>query len=367
MRTLVVCLVAFGASLAALGAQRAPVVYDVTSLAGTGAGIVSLIGGKEIDLGATWSRNTQVLFEDKMPGANWDHPAVLKVVDANGAVINEIEVRRPPQGLNSAPVVAGELPNVDVPKFNLSTFDGKFKVANPDKFKAILINGMADQRHWNDHAFLYRALVQIYGYKRENIIVVDGVNKDRQPDLDGDGTKDIGYTSTQQGIRDAMAALKTLVKSGDQLILSINDHGGKIGNESTVVALDGEMKVSEFAKLLKDVPAARVLSLYEQCYSGGFVRPSTARGRVSMSAARDDEYSWASSDLLWDAWIYQAIVGFAMQTHDGQAVVVDTNRDGRVSAAEAFAYSVANDKASESPLLESHSNSGDALNMGLGF
>jgi hypothetical protein len=302
-----------------------------------------------------------------MPGANWDHPAAFRVVDENGKVLEEVKVNRPPLNLAAAPIVNGELPNIDKPKFSLSTYDKKFYVKNPENFHAILINGHADQRHWNDHSFLYRVLTQIYGYKQENVIVVDGVNKDRQPDLDDDGDKDIGYSSTMQGIRDAMKALKERVKPGDQVVLSVGDHGGKIGNDSTIVAYDGEMKVSEFKVLLSDVKAARVLSLYEQCYSGGFVRPSTSRGRVSLSAARDDEYSWASSDLVWDAWIYQVIVAFAMQTFDGKAVQVDRNADGRISATEAHSYAVTEDDAAESPLLESAPNSGDAASMGLGF
>lgn len=347
-------------------ANRAPVVYDITPLMTDPSGEIPLIGGKTIRLDLRWN-NSRVLFEDKMPGANWTHPAAFKVVTAEGKVVQEVAADRPPFNLNAAKIVSGEMPNVDKPKFTLNTFDKKYYVKNPEKFHAILINGHADQRHWNDHSFLYRTLTQIYGYKQENIIVVDGVYKDRLPDMDDDGDNDITHTSTLAGIREAMKLLAERVKQGDQVILSVNDHGGKIGNESTIVAYDGEMKVSEFKKLLADVKADRVLTMYEQCYSGGFVRPSTSRGRVSMAAARDDEYSWASSDLLWDAWIYQAIVAFAMQTHDGKSVDVDKNRDGRVSATEAFAYSVLMDDAAESPLLESAPNSGNAPDIGLGF
>jgi len=348
----------------AFGAQRAPVVYEVTSLVqGTK---LSLAGGREAQLQLSWAGD-KVYFEDLMPGANWDHPAKVKVVNRLGKVTQELKLNRPPTDLSNAPVVSGSVPNDLNPVFKLGTYDGKLKVADPSKFHAILINGHADKRHWNDFSFLYRVLTQVYGYDRENIIVVDGAYKDKLPDMDDDGNKDIGYSSTKQGIKDAMAALKEKVKTTDHLLLAINDHGGSLDGESTIVAYDGEMKVSEFAPLLKEIKAKKVLSLFEQCFSGGFVRPTLGSMRVSMSAARNDEYSWASNDLMWDEWIYHAIAGFAMQTHDGRAVAVDTNSDGKVSAAEAFAYSVAKEQASESPLLESVGNSGDALDIGLGF
>lgn len=351
---------------AALGASRAPVVYDITGLMTDPSGEIPLIGGKSLRLNTRWN-GAKVLFEDKLPGANWEHPASFKVVASNGKVLEEVASKRPPEGLENAPVLSGEVPNFETPEFKLNTFEGRYKVKDPSKFHAILINGRADKRHWNDFSFLYRVLTQIYGYNQANIIVVDGVYKDRTPDLDGDGDNDIQYTSTLAGIKEAMGVLKTRLKAGDQLVLAVNDHGGTLDNESTIIAYDGDMKVSEFVKLLKEIKAERVLTMYEQCYSGGFVRPSLGSSRVSMAAATNDEYSWASKDLFWDEWIYHVIAGFAMQKHDGTPVTVDLNADGKVSTHEAFAYSVAKEEASESPLLESSSNTGDALTIGLGF
>lgn len=360
-----VCLVFSQAAVA--DSRRKPVVYDVTGLFSSPSGEIPLIGGKSVRLNLTWG-TSKVLFEDKMPGANWEHPAMFRVVNGNGKVTQEVAVSRPPQNLEGATVLSGVSPfNAESPKFTLDTFGGKYKVADPTKYHAILINGHADLRHWNDHSFLYRVLTQIYGYDRANIIVVDGVYKDSKPDLDEDGKNDIAYSSTIQGITDAMTALKEKVKPGDSLLLSVNDHGGRIGNESTIIAYDGEVKASEFAKLLSEIKAEKVLTLYEQCHSGGFVRPSTGRNRVSMAAAREDEYSWASTDLNWDEWIYHVIVAFARQTHDGKAVDADKNRDDRISVTEAFSYSVAQDVAFESPLLESHANTGTAINLGVNF
>jgi len=71
--------------------------------------------------------------------------------------------------------------------------------------------------------------------------------------------------------------------------------------------------------------------------------------------------------MLFNEFLYRAITAFAGQTHLGEAVVSDSNGDGRVSAQEAFAFAVAADQAPENPLLESLVNSGDSSRIGPGF
>jgi hypothetical protein len=327
-------------------------------------------GGKTVNLETALVNGNQVIFEDLMPGANWAHPAVFRVVSNTGAVLEEVKTSFPPEGIEDAPQVWGNRVTPSRgPDFKIDDFGGKYHVANPEKFYAVLINGHADRRHWNDFSFLYRVLVKVYGYKRDNILVADSAFKDRLSDLDGEakGKSEIQYGSTRQDIKTLMADVKAKLKAGDHLVLAINDHGGSIGGESTIVAYDGQMKVSEFAKLLKDIKAEKVLTMYEQCYSGGFVRPSVGYNRVSMSAATNSEYSWASMDLNFDEWIYYAIAAFGRQTYQGERITLDLTKDGKVSAKQAFAYSVSKDRRQESPLLESYNNSGMADRIGLDF
>lgn len=347
-----------------------PVVYNVTPLFTDPSGELDLLGGKKLRIQTPLSRGFQVHFEDTMPGANWGHPARFKVVAPDGTIVESIDVKLPPEQLSAAPVLGPSRSrgtNAAQVKFSLSDHEGKLKVKDPSKFYAFLLNGRADQRHWNDFSFLYRVLTQVYGYKKENIIVADGAFKSRSPDLDGDGAEDIEYGSTLEDVKTVMQKLKETLKHEDQLLIAVNDHGSQLDGESTIVLYDGEIKASQFAKLLDAVPAGRVLSIYEQCFSGGFVRPSVGTRKVSMAAATDSEYSWASMDLLFDEFIYHVIVAFAMQTHDGKAVASDLNKDGRVSAQEAFAYAVANDQRRESPLLETGTNAGTSATLGLGF
>ncbi len=345
-----------------------PVAYNITGLMRGRISQLKLSNQKTIQFRNVILPGTRVVFEDKLPGANWGHPAVYKVVGPSGQTLEQVEAFFPPADLGQSPIIDGVLPEANSRvEFKLNDFGGQYKVKSPSRFYAVFINGAADKRHWNDFSFLYRTLTQIYGYDKKNIIVMDGNFKESAPDLDGDGTPDIMYDSKLATVKDVLTKLKSQLKPEDQLVLAVNDHGDTQNGESTIVLQDGEIKASEFAPLFKDLPASRVLTIYEQCFSGGFVRPSISETRVSMAGATNQEFSWASQDLNFDEFIYHVVAAFARQTHDGKPLNTDLNRDGNVSAQEAFAYAIANDSRPESPLLESSVNAGLAAKIGLGF
>jgi len=342
------------------------VVYDISSLSATGQ--IELIGGKTVKLPLSWAPGTRVVFEDLHPGANWGHPAKIRVLSENGRILQEIETELPPAFLKALPILSGKsrVPKA-APIFDIKNNDGKQRVGDPDKYYALLINGHADQRHWNDFSFLYRVLTKVYGYHKANIFVADSAFKSQLPDLDGDGVGDIQYGSTLEELKELISLLKDKLPENAHLVLAVNDHGSRKAQESTIILYDAEITASEFTKLLGSLPAKKVLSIYEQCFSGGFVRPSSERGRVAMAASTDTEFSWASMDLNFDEFIYHVIVAFAQQTHEGKAVKSDLNQDGKISAQEAFTYAIGNDKRKESPILEAHRNSGESAKIGFGF
>ncbi len=336
-----------------------PVVYDVTRLQ---------VDDARFALDGTAQVSTRVLFEDLMPGANWEHPARYRVVDKNGQTLKIIPTNRAPKNLATFPQIDGDDFTLgDRVQFKLNDFKGELKVKEPGRFYAILINGEADQRHWNDFSFLFRVLTQLYGYDKAQIFVADSAFKDRQPDLDGDGQPDILYASTMDGVRDLMKLVAERMKKDDQLLLAVNDHGSTLNGESTIVLHDGDLKASEFSALMAKMPSRRVLSIFEQCFSGGFVRPVVTGERVAMAAATNLEYSWASMDLNFDEFIYGVIAAFAKQTHDGRAVNANTDEDPRISAQEAFAFAAARDARPESPFLESATNAGGSRRIGVGY
>ncbi len=274
----------------------------------------------------------------------------------------------------ASPFANAELPSTRVlledrlrADFKLNDLGGKLRVANPTHFYALLINGQGEAQHWNDFSFLYRVLTAIYGYDSSHIFIADTIHMDRAPDLNGDGIPDIHFGSRYDEVRKLMGDLKEKLTRDDQLLLVVTDHGELLAAEPTLLLFDREMKVGEFTQLLGAIPAGRVLAIYEQCFGGGFVRSSVAKGRVAMSASSSVEHSWASEDGRFDEFLYHLISAFAMQTHLAVPIRVDTDGNGRISAQEAFSYALGKDRAPESPLLESYRDTGAAKLIGFGF
>lgn len=358
-----------------------PEATDITALVQIhsldGSPGVELEGGELVPLAEANTPNSKVIFEDMMPGANWGHPAVIRVV-RQGKELLRRALRLPPRGLadlkkivpTKASVASepaeSEADPMEV-KFALVDHKGKYKVENPAKFHALMVNGNPNQRHWNDFAFLYRTLTSVYGYLPENIHVADSANKETKGDLDGSGKNQIAYASTVKSVKDLFASLKEKLKPEDQLLVVINDHGSVKENETTIVLFDGEIKASEFAGMVKALPTKRILAIFEQCFGGGFVRPLADDETVAMAASTNREFSWSSPDLRFDEFLYYVTAAFAHQTHDGKPVSADTNKNGKISAQEAFSFAVERDSMAESPVLEAAPNSGVATNIGLSF
>ncbi len=359
-------LIAFDCQLHAAPFHKLPPkLYDITPFSLPLDQSIPLAGGISARPKKVLPAGTKVYFEDKIPNANWGHSGAIQYFDRSGNLLEEVPTQLPPKSLTEG--LAGLFNLGQAASFSLSDFGGKLRVADPSHFYALLINGHADQRHWNDFSFLYRVLTQIYGYNRANIFVADSVNKDSNPDLDGDGIADIGYESSVQDVTNLLTLLRTKLTADDHLLIVVNDHGLIVDGNQVLVLYDGQMTAADFGKAVTRLPAGKILSIYEQCYSGGFVRPSTGEAKVAMSASTNQEVSWANEDLTFDEFLYHVISAFARQTHDGKPISDNEAAVSPISAQQAFSYAVSKDSTPESPLLESFPNSGSSLKIGFGF
>lgn len=328
---------------------------------------VTLKNQTSVEFTNTLQKGMQIVFEDKMPGANWAHPAVLKLLSPFGSVIEEIEVFFPPRG-RILPLLSDFLePMASSLPFSLSELDGKYRVADPSNFYAVLLNGDGDERHWNDFSFLYRGLTQVYGYDKNNIFILDSNYLQTKNDLDGDGKADILYSSDFESLSKVFKTLSSKMKKNDHLFMVANDHGEIVNGEAVLLLPDRKLRAGDFTKFLRQLPSGKKALVFGQCYGGGFVRPVTLTPAIAISASTNEEVSWATSDYKFDEFIYHFSVGLFQQTYDGKTVFSDFNRDGKISFTEAYAYAVAHDKKRESPLSESPKNSGLASSSGLSF
>ncbi len=341
-------------------------VYDVTSL--QSGGKIPLLSQKTVTFSPLKAGET-ILFEDKLPDANWSHPAEFQLVSADGTVLKRITSDLPPEALAKARLLRGPNQPLDgdiAPVFSLNAWGGQYRVANPKRFYAVAINGFAEQRHWNDLSFLYRTLTEVYGYQQDHIFVADSNHRTTKSDLNGDQTSDIGHGSSVSDVRILFEHLKATLTADDQLLVVVNTHGSMTKKGANLVLLDGEISATEFTTWLKELTVKNVIAVYEQCFSGGFVRPSIDLRTVAVSASTEQEFSWASMDLRFNEFLYLFTTALAFQNHEGQAFSADVNGDNFISVQEAYGFAILQERRRESPRFESSPNSGLALKLGIG-
>jgi len=172
-------------------------------------------------------------FIDDLPWANWEHPCRYVFVDLTGDItvytattpptnIRELEILRGPQAKS------GNEDEVQTKRYPSITQQMAPDRGASEHFYAVIISGGYDLdnnwcRYWNDVAFIYTTLTQIYGYADEHIYVLmaDGTDPgddrhvyewnsttddveywtDSSPlDLDGDGEGDVDYAATRANI-----------------------------------------------------------------------------------------------------------------------------------------------------------------------
>jgi len=145
-----------------------------------------------------------------MPAANWEHPCWYFFVDAASGTVRRFDASTPPRMLPELLEITHgrDNPPAGMSEESLAHYSEILRqLPKPAPTRgqayAFIISGGADQsnnhiRYWNDCAFIYRTLVQYYGYAHDHIRVCmsDGTNPavDRSDgtnsptDLDGNGT-----------------------------------------------------------------------------------------------------------------------------------------------------------------------------------
>jgi len=345
---------------------------------------------------ATWTKDVfttptsgWLIFVDRVPGANWEHPCWYFYVDAASGRIHRYDASTPP---NLQPELdeithGRDNPAPGLSEASLEQFSQRLRsLPKPEPSRgqayAFIISGGANQsnnhiRYWNDCAFIYRALVEYYGYADDHIRVCisDGTNPaiDRSdgsnspPDLDGDGDDDIEYPATYDYIEQVFGELASTLSASDQLFIFTTDHGGQESGQDCYLNLwnSETLRDDQMAAFVNALPCQTITCAFEQCYSGGMIDDLEGDGRVIATAAHWSELSWAMPpDYIYDTFVYHWTCAVGWQTPDGDPVDADSNDDGLVSMHEAFLYAEANDFDDETPQYSSTPPElGDIVNL----
>lgn len=304
--------------------------------------------------------NTVMVFADEAPLFNWGHTCRYMLYTAdNGSLYKEVPAQFPPYLID--PPESFELfkemvkkPAEPVLWPKLST--GRLiKIPWGNRF-AVLFSGASNNRHVNDLEFLYRELITQYGFKAENIFVLnyDGTTrysgapaKTVYPPDQSAYKMVVNGKGTKTDLEAVFDTLKNRLRSTDLLLIHTNNHGGR-STESYLCTYDSPAGygAEDFAIKLGTLPRYRhLMVMMEQCFSGGFVDPilsHTTAAYTSVATAcvsTQSSMGGADFDPFAKDWIS------AMAKHDpyGAALAFDpdTNHDGKICALEAFSYAKA--------------------------
>lgn len=340
-----------------------------------------------------FDRPTYAVFVDDEPGKNWGHRCHYRLYNAEtGEYLRKVradfphfmpkektrEVEETIELIRKSPMAE---PFVRKKKLRIPLEPGKLsayaKIAPlPLAFwlygtrYAILFSGGSNGRHVNDLEFLYRTLVDVYGYNTGDIYVLnyDGTLDYSQavwpsgwteppasdgfgPDgsawrMDADGR--IVGRGDRAGFQAVISDLASRIGSRDCLLIHTNNHGWFDGSGGFMSAYGGTYYASDFAADLAALPQFKTLLVFmEQCASGSFALPimnnSPATRTVFQAAVPGDESS--AGGWPFDPWAEMWISAMAGVRGDGSALAIspDDDLNTLISAWEAYDYALSID------------------------
>ncbi|MGB9175298.1 MAG: hypothetical protein WCB46_00995, partial [Methanoregula sp.] len=325
---------------------------------------------KGLELKVPVERETAFVFVDLAPGYNWAHACEYHLYDAKtGELYKTVRTSFPPSDFFPPPetMTAFHMPVklIDTKKQRTAWKKRTKPVTRalstaPGERYAILYAGAANNRHTNDLEFLYRTLIDDYGFTAGNIHVLNyngtltysgapapignwpGDNSAYRMQVTGAGTR--------AGFQAAFNAIAAVIRPEDMLFIHTNNHGaGPCDgvNDYCMCAYSATgwvpYYVNDFIADMGVLPPFEVLMvMLEQCRAGGFINPiinnSPATWTHVASAVPADQYSLGGADF--DPFAENWIAAMHGQYPDGSGLsqAADTSNDGRISAAEAFHY-----------------------------
>ena len=338
-----------------------------------------------------------LVFADDEPRANFGHPCRYLLYESEtGNFLQERPARFPPvadarqaKTLKTfhEPVRLVENPNLFKPY--LPAWRCPIIVPRGTRY-AILFSGMSNKRHLNDMEFLYRTLVDIYGFNPAHIYVLnydgslntqDGV----QTIWPGDGTAyriPVTGAGNRAGFEAAVNDLKGKMSRQDTLLIHCNNHGDSDTPDGGITFVPntaylctypswGRYYHTDFSNKLAELPKFwQLIVMLEQCHSGGFnasiLAKSPADATSVASAATEFQNSYVTADGNWDPFARDWIAAQSGQTPFGGALLYnpDTDGDGMIQAEEAFQYAYNVRDLRDTPNFSESSAAGGDIALG---
>lgn len=131
--------------------------------------------------------------------------------------------------------------------------------------------------------------------------------------------------STREGVEKAFADIVARAKPDDEVVIVLFGHGSFDGRQASFNLPGPDLSATDYAALLAKLSAQRVVFVNTTSSSGAFLQPLAGPGRVVVTATKT---GGERNETRFPAYFVEA---FGTEA-------ADTNRDGKVSVAEAFDY-----------------------------
>jgi FG-GAP-like repeat/Peptidase C13 family len=322
-----------------------------------------------VDTKLTVRQDAALVFVDHQPQANWGHACSYLFYDpASGKLLYQEDALFPPnlaagmplEVFHAAPALAIKeelLGKVDQQPSAFLTNNLHTPVSQvaEQRYAILWTSQISDLRHVEDLEFLWRTLVNVYGFTASNIYVlcyngaIGAVNAPTPVgNWAGNNTPyqmQVHASATTGNLQSVFTTLAGKLKPKDLLLIHTNNHGSQNGmcvDDSTVIT------PAQFGMMLAGLPTYRSLVVtMEQCFSGAFqadvLAKSTAARTVFASAVGPNQSSDGAAHF--DPWALALIEALAGATPAGSALPSKPgpNLDGLVSIKAACDWAKAND------------------------
>ena len=239
-------------------------------------------------------------------------------------------------------------------------------LAAAGKYAVIIAGYGGDPPHVPTMSFMYKTLVNKYGYQEKDIFVL--WNFGQALNLDNDPQSETYGPASRAAI---FAVFDTLdlnrdVNGDDMVFVFCDDHGTQdANNQESELCLNTygvTFEASEMDSVFTNLNEGDLITdnwpklgaMFSQCYSGGFVDAMSRAKRAACSATTAKQQSWAMSggvrpsaqwpSMNYCAFAYHWICAMNGADPEGNAVNADANGDGKVTFKEAFDYAKKNDE-----------------------
>lgn len=329
-------------------------------------------------------QNTVLVFADDAPGFNWSHPCHYLLYELERPSIKQVPAQLPPY-LTEIPesyqMFHEQFPiPTEETTWNVPRSPGPSQEARKGNGYAVLFSGASNNRHLNDLEFLYRTLMDVYGYLEDNIYVLnfDGTlnyagNPKPVSNWPGDNTPyriKVNAAGTKSELENVLDDLKLRLREQDSVFIHTSNHGYHDSTESLLIAYSPpDYSASDFAAKLATFPQFDSLNvMMEQCNSGGFNAPlvSASPARKTSVASACEELRPSKGGPHFDPFARDWIA--AMNGSDPYGAPLsfnpDTDGNGGVTVQEAFSYASAIKDPVDTPVYDQSSPTAGDCRLG---